>query len=291
MLRKANEIFQEVAKITQAEKIFQKVFEKGYNPKLMRKMLALPKTRNQLIESVGKEGVEDLEKIAYYGVAAEEKVFKNVAHPLSAFEIEQTGTLLKQFIEKKRGELPPEPVKRRTPVLYGDLQYTPDRARKGNWFPPEEGPPRITATGEERPRLGGGGGAPGLPPASGSGVPKGLGGPPPGGSGISLEEQFNLIEKRHFTFGLDSIPILLAMAVGKVGRKAKGIPGKIMGSIFISPEGRKSYLDFLKKIATLPAGQKDWIERMVPVTEILMDHLEKARKRETKYLRQKTTTR
>lgn len=85
-LKFANKIFHETSKLEQVEGILSKAFKDGYDPKKLHKVLGGKRDRKFLQRNLGKQGVKDLEKIAFYGKKAEEKVFQHLKNPKTVKE-------------------------------------------------------------------------------------------------------------------------------------------------------------------------------------------------------------
>ncbi len=80
-LKFANKVFHEGSKLEQVEGIMKKSFSEGYNPKKLDKTLSNKRERKFLERSLGKDSIQDLERIAKYGQEAEKKVFNNLKNP------------------------------------------------------------------------------------------------------------------------------------------------------------------------------------------------------------------
>lgn len=82
----ANKIFHEGSKLDQVEGILKKSFSDGYNPKKLANTLSTKRNRQFLERSLGKNGIQDLERIAKYGQKAEEKIFNQLKNPQTVKE-------------------------------------------------------------------------------------------------------------------------------------------------------------------------------------------------------------
>ncbi len=85
-LKFANKIFHETSKLDQVEGILSKSFKDGYNANRLNKTLGNKRERKFLERNIGKDGVQDLEKIAKYGQEAERRVFDKLKKPESVKE-------------------------------------------------------------------------------------------------------------------------------------------------------------------------------------------------------------
>lgn len=85
-LKFANKIFHETSKLNQVEGIISKSFSDGYNPNKLARSLSSNRERKFLERNLGKDSVQDLERIAKYGQAAEKKVFDELKNPKSVKE-------------------------------------------------------------------------------------------------------------------------------------------------------------------------------------------------------------
>lgn len=77
----ANKIFHEGSKLNQVENILDKAFSDGYNPNKLARILSSKRDRSFISRSLGKDGVQDLERIAKYGQEAQKKIFKHIKNP------------------------------------------------------------------------------------------------------------------------------------------------------------------------------------------------------------------
>lgn len=82
----ANRIFHQSAKLDQVEGIISKSFKDGYSAKRLSKTLENKRERAFLQRNLGPDAVQDLERIAKYGEAAESKVFKELKNPQTVKE-------------------------------------------------------------------------------------------------------------------------------------------------------------------------------------------------------------
>lgn len=85
----ADRMFSQTQKLEQVDSIISKSFSDGYNANKLSKTLSNKRERAFLERSLGKDSVQDLERIAKYGQEAEKRVFNQLKNP----------TKLKEYIE------------------------------------------------------------------------------------------------------------------------------------------------------------------------------------------------
>lgn len=83
----SNKIFHEKSKMAQTERILNKVFSEGYNPKRLDQILHSQKQGAFLERNLGKDAISDLKDIAKYGKAAEKQILSKLKNPKTALEI------------------------------------------------------------------------------------------------------------------------------------------------------------------------------------------------------------
>lgn len=77
----ANKLFHETSKLNQVDNILSKAFKDGYDPNKLARTLFNRRERAFLQRNLGKDAIQDFEKIAKYGQKAEEKIFNNLKNP------------------------------------------------------------------------------------------------------------------------------------------------------------------------------------------------------------------
>jgi hypothetical protein len=74
----SNATYTGISRLNQTEAILDKVFEKGYNPETLSKVLKSKNSRAYLQRNLGDGAVEDLENIAKYGNMAKDRIFNKI---------------------------------------------------------------------------------------------------------------------------------------------------------------------------------------------------------------------
>lgn len=91
-LKFANKLFHETSKLDQVEGILSKSFKDGYDPNKLSRTLSNRRERKFLERNLGKDAIQDMEKIAKYGQKAQEKVFNHLKNPAKVSEYLQNMT-------------------------------------------------------------------------------------------------------------------------------------------------------------------------------------------------------